>query len=256
MIICKIGKQKWRPSRDKNGANLQSKKNINQHYSKMKNFIFTLIIAIGLVAAAKSQVINQITISPTNPTENDTISIISNFTFYGNCSFGLLSYITQVEGSTITVIPFYCGHGDTTLCNSIDTFKIGIITIGNYSINIDYHQGSICPISGFDEIIAQFDTSLTVVGSSNISDRSGRDGFIKIYPNPADDYILIDCENFLSAPDFQLKITDAMGKLFFQGSIKQRQFFVQSSTWDSGMYFVSITDGQGNFIDKRKILMN
>ena len=76
----------------------------------MKNIVSTLIIVIGIAATASSQVINKIIIGPSNPTEHDTISVISNFTFYGNCSFGLVDYSVHLIGSTIQIAPFYIGN--------------------------------------------------------------------------------------------------------------------------------------------------
>jgi len=149
----------------------------------MKYLFLTLITVFGLATTTIAQVINQIVISPAKPTAIDTISVISNFTYYGNCSYGLVYSNASLTGSTINITPTYCGYGDSTLCNSIDTFKIGPYPIGNYTISIEYHQGSICPISGFDAIIAKFDTTLTVKGTTstlNVNFNS----FARLFPNP------------------------------------------------------------------------
>ena len=133
----------------------------------MKNLYLTLIAVIGLSTTTISQVVNQIIISPSNPTVNDTICVISDFSYYGGCPFGLTYSNTGLADSIIYINPTYCGYGTTTLCNSIDTFKIGPFPIGNYTISIDYHQGSVCPISNFDAVIANFDTLLTVSGPTS-----------------------------------------------------------------------------------------
>jgi len=151
----------------------------------MKKLFFTCITCLVLSTLSLAQVVNSITIIPSNPSTTDTIKIISDFSYFGNCSFGLVSQYTWFTDSTIHVEPTYCGYGATTLCNSIDTFNIGTYPIANYIIRIDYHQGSVCPFSGFDATIAQFDTTFTVSPTSGLLDNSHeKEVGISIYPNP------------------------------------------------------------------------
>ena len=178
----------------------------------MKNLYLTLISVTVLATTTLSQVVNQITISPSNPTANDTISVISNLSYYGNCSFGLVHYYTYFVNPVIEIIPTYCGYGDTTLCNSIDTFKTGPFPAGNYTISIEYHQGSICPISGFDAIIAQFDTSIIVVTTTGLpAPAVTNTSLISIYPNPSSHSIYIN-KNFISGTRSGFKIINVLGE--------------------------------------------
>jgi type IX secretion system substrate protein len=178
----------------------------------MKNLFLTLISVTGLATMTVSQSVNQIIISPSNPTASDTISVISNLSYYGNCSFGLVHYYTYFVNPVIQILPTYCGYGDTTLCNSIDTFKTGPFPTGNYTISIEYHQGSICPISGFDAIIAQFDTSL-IVGATGIYDpvSNTNNSLISIYPNPSSNTIHIN-KSFIPGTDSGFKIINVFGE--------------------------------------------
>ena len=220
----------------------------------MKNIIITLILVTGITVTAKSQVISQLIIRPESPTEKDTISVISNFTFYGNCSFGLVDYNTHLDGSTIQITPFYCGYADPTLCNSVDTFKLGPFPTGLYNINIEYHQGSICPISDFDQIISQYDTSV-IIGTSNIWGNPHVNNHIKIYPNPTDNNLVIDLRNIPQRPDCLLKIVNFTGKEVLLRSINQKRIDISLSDWASGIYFVSLSDRQGKTLDYRKLVI-
>ena len=151
----------------------------------MKNVLLTWIVVTLFSVTAMAQTVNHISISPANPTATDTISIVSDFSYDGNCSYGLVYVDTFTIGSTIHVLPLYCGYGSSTLCNSIDTFRIGPYPGGSYSIQIQYHQGSVCPISGFDAIIAQFDSTLIIGGPSGFPGNIADNSSIGIYPNPA-----------------------------------------------------------------------
>ena len=79
---------------------------------------------------------------------------------------------------------------------------------------------------------------------------------IKVYPNPTNDHITIDNGNIADLTGYQIKITNSLGQQVFQSAIIQQQFYVDLSTWTgNGIYFVHITDGQGNTIDIKKIVL-
>ena len=143
---------------------------------------------------AQAQVVNQITMIPANPTSGDTISVITNFSYYGNCSFGLVGYYYYLQGSTINILPTYCGYGASTLCNSIDTLKLETYPAGNYIINFEFHQGSICPFSGFDATIAQFDTTIIITTTSGLNSNNNSETEVFLFPNPTNGEVMVHLE--------------------------------------------------------------
>jgi Secretion system C-terminal sorting domain len=154
-----------------------------------------VLVALLTSMNTQAQVVNQITILPTNPTSADTLSVIVDFSYFGNCSFGLVGYYYYVQDSTIHILPTYCGYGDSTLCTSIDTLKLETYPANNYNINIEFHQGSICPFSHFDATIAQFDTTLIISTPSGISPIYGTEDEISIFPNPTFEMVNIQLKN-------------------------------------------------------------
>jgi hypothetical protein len=221
----------------------------------MKKMILFLLMVFGLIDTSNCQVVNQIKISPSNPKANDTILIISDFSFYGNCSYGLVDYYVDFAGSVINIFPIYCGYGDSTICNSIDTIKIGPFQIGNYDIHIEFHQGSICPISNFDALISQFDTSIVVNDFSSISNILGFEDSFKIFPNPTANSFVIDCKNLNLANNYHLKITNLMGGIVFRCFVNQTNNLVQFSDLESGIYFISIKNQEGVLMGIRKLVI-
>lgn len=128
--------------------------------SKLNPLILVVLVMTftGLTKLSNAQVLNHITISPANPTSTDSIKIITDFSYFGNCSFGMVYSYSSINDSVIYIAPTYCGYGDSTLCTSIDTLTLGPFQEGNYALIIDFHQGSVCPISDFDAQLVQFDT--------------------------------------------------------------------------------------------------
>ncbi|MBK7966176.1 MAG: T9SS type A sorting domain-containing protein [Bacteroidetes bacterium] len=159
----------------------------------MKKIILLLLLLFSLHAQA--QVVNQITILPANPTSTDTLYVVTDFSYFGNCSFSLVGYYYYIQDSTIHVLPTYCGYGDSTLCTSIDTLKLETYPANNYVINIEFHQGSVCPFSHFDATIAQFDTTLTISTPSGIDPINASDGEINVFPNPAIEELNVQIKN-------------------------------------------------------------
>jgi hypothetical protein len=218
--------------------------------------LLTLILLSMLYGTTMAQKVNQITIYPTNPKNNDTIYIISDLSYHGNCTYGLLNTNIIIKDSVIHITPFYCGYLDSTLCSSIDTFKIAPLTKGKFSVKIEYHQGSICPVSNFDEIIAKFDTMLSVADLTNLADYKNPGTKISVYPNPTNDHLIIDFEDSPYTADYQVQIINSTGQKVYQNSINHNQFLVTlTNRFESGIYFVYITELNKKTIEKKIIVL-
>ncbi|MGB0887435.1 MAG: T9SS type A sorting domain-containing protein [Vicingaceae bacterium] len=169
----------------------------------------TTYLTIGLLLSTLltfGQEVNNITTFPSNPTANDTTFIISDFSYFGNCSAGLINKQINQSDSVINILAEYCGYGDTTLCNAVDTFSLGILPIGNYSVTIEYHQGITC-LGSFDTFIATIDTTIEISTVSTVSSITANKS-INIYPNPASDFVKIQNKESIKG----IKLFDITGK--------------------------------------------
>ena len=220
------------------------------HMIKYTAKLILLIIFILCNISAKNsfgQYVNNVTIYPPNPTSNDTVMVVSNFSYFGNCSFGLVNTQIMQLSSVINILPEYCGFGDSTLCNAMDTFSLGVLPIGNYTINIEYHQGTICG-GGFDTIIAYFDTTVqiaTITSGSLIS----KDEKITIFPNPTNSYIKIKSKEPIKA----IKLFDKAGK---ETRVVINNESIDIRSLSPGLYFLKIQLKNGAIITKEIIKNN
>ena len=100
-----------------------------------------------------------------------------------------------------------------------------------------------------------FDTlfiNVTVVGLTAPNNL----GTLKIWPNPANDHIIIDNGNIAILSGYKVKIESILGQEVFKSSINQQQFSVDLSTWSGkGVYLVHIIDNQDNIIVTKKIVL-
>lgn len=209
----------------------------------------TVLLLIFMISTdIYAQGVNQITIIPANPTATDTIYVISDLTYFGNCTFGLVHHSAYLAGSNILIIPTYCGYFDTTLCNSVDTFRVGPYPAGNYAITIDYHQGSICPVSGFDATIFQADTTLlitTVTGLNFNSDKTGLD----IFPNPASEYVTIRMDQQLV--NRRIKIKDLLNRVLMEVKLENEDTKIDLTALKrKGIYLIEVFSDDNVFAEK------
>ncbi len=204
----------------------------------MKTIFLSRLIVLASFLQSRSQVINQLTIIPANPTASDTITVIWDLTYTGNCAFGMVSVYSFTVDSTIYIAPTYCGFFDTTVCNTIDTFQIEPLLQGHYFINLEIHQGSICPLSGFDATITQLDTSIIVTPVSGIYEQPLKSS-LNIAPNPVINQFTIE-----GLPDnSKIQISDLRGKIVLVKTIQNELTLVDVSCLSRGIYFMLTENG-------------
>lgn len=192
------------------------------------------------------QVVNDITIQPSNPTTNDSIFVISDFSFHGNCAVGLVNSQINQSGSVINIYPEYCGFGDSTLCNAVDTFSLGILPTGNYTVNLEYHQGTVCAGS-FDTIIANFDTTFQI-GLLSIGPIISKDMEVSVFPNPTSSYVELKSKESIKG----IKLFDMTGK---ESRVSMKDNFIDMRLLSPGFYILSIELDNDIFL-KRIIIKN
>ena len=64
---------------------------------------------------------------------------------------------------------------------------------------------------------------------------------VRIYPNPADAYLMVDCVAS-STTAKTLQLTDKLGRILFTRSFAGRQTLIPVSQLPNGSYFLNITD--------------
>lgn len=79
---------------------------------------------------------------------------------------------------------------------------------------------------------------------------------IKIYPNPTNNKITIDCGIFANVTGYKIKIFNLLGQEVFGDAMNQQQYIVPLNTWGGqGVYLVKIYDASNNLLDTKKIIL-
>ena len=80
---------------------------------------------------------------------------------------------------------------------------------------------------------------------------------IKVYPNPANDIVIIDNGNYANMSNYTLKIVNSLGQDVFNSLITIPQFQIPVNTLGTtGLYFIQILDPRSQIIDTRKLILN
>jgi hypothetical protein len=103
-------------------------------------------------------------------------------------------------------------------------------------------------ISVTDTLI--IDALLTgILGPDNINT-------LKVYPNPARDYLYINTGDYARMNGYKLKIISQLGSTVFETNIEDPLYQVNLSTWSGkGLYFIQLIDSGDMIIDIRKIIL-
>lgn len=80
---------------------------------------------------------------------------------------------------------------------------------------------------------------------------------IKIYPNPAHSYVIIDTGDYSSMADYTVKIENLLGQQVYSTLINQAKFQINVNSFGGyGTYIVKIIDNKSNVITTKKILLH
>jgi hypothetical protein len=79
---------------------------------------------------------------------------------------------------------------------------------------------------------------------------------IKVYPNPANNKITIDNGDIQKMNGYSIKIINSLGQQVYQGGITQQIVSIDITQWTgNGMYYLQLTDNNGNIVDVKKIVL-
>ncbi len=79
---------------------------------------------------------------------------------------------------------------------------------------------------------------------------------LRIYPNPASDYVIINTGDYIQMTSYNLKIENTLGQTVFENLINQSEFQINVNDFGGyGTYFVKIYDDLGTLLDTKKLIL-
>lgn len=168
--------------------------------------------------------------------------LVSNKTFTSN--------LTSADGVDKVILGTDRNKISRYFKGQIDDVRFFSYELNQSEINNIVNEGlTVCHVTVTDTLVI----NVNLVNSSPVAFNNT----IKIYPNPTNDKINIDCgSQFLSLQNSSIRITNSLGQAMFEQKINQRYFELNMNNWTGkGLYLVYIVDSKGNITDVKKILL-
>ncbi len=200
-------------------------------------YLFILFFPLSLM----SQQIQSLTIIPEDPiTTQDVVSVIA-MAWHPNSGCPIVNTQIVMSQDTIYVDVIHEQGLATAICNSIDTTALGTFDPGTYTVTYQMTSGVFGDIQVSDTSYTEF----TVQGVNSTDEVNGRKDEL-IYPNPANDFIILG-----SVWKGNISVFDAQGKLIMQEQIIQAPFRLEIQSFEKGIYL--LVDSQGR---SEKLIVN
>jgi hypothetical protein len=78
---------------------------------------------------------------------------------------------------------------------------------------------------------------------------------LRVYPNPARDYLLVETDGFAEKNGCRLKIVNQLGQTVFENPAEQSLRRIELSDRPAGLYFLQLTDREGGILVTEKIVV-
>lgn len=215
----------------------------------MKKTAITLV-GFFFINFIYSQGITNISISPLNPTESDTL-ILSVYQTFTSSGCPLHSKAISINNNQITSSSLHCMGMLSALCDEIDTFHLSPLSPGLYSyvhtMNSGFGMPNCTPGVAPDDI----DSISFEVTSISSYKESLNNSLRSIYPNPSKglfNLILNDVD------PVELSIYDLNGKLIHTQYIQLGENNI-NIVFSPGIYFAKLF-GKNEFSSTEKIIVN
>ncbi len=216
----------------------------------MKKIILFIALMFLLISngTVQAQYILSLTISPTNPTTNDTITIYAECAFpSGNCDEHTQGEF--INGNIISAFSLHCLGPLTVICQDTDTFTFPPLPAGNYSFifQLDAGFGSVPCTPGI--VPGPSDTLDFVVDVANGIENPGQINDLEISPNPVSEELVFHYGGNLE----QIGVTDISGKQIIVQKVfssNENTFIYDVSNLSKGVYLISITNEKSHIIKR------
>ncbi len=169
---------------------------------------------------------------------------IRNLKVIGNKLFAVGSFdyarvnFGQVGGIPASDVAYFDGNNWYPFSNDLFGSGSTVADIAEYQNHI-YVTGSFNSINGDTSFhnIAMYSSPL---GEMELFKKKEE---VSVYPNPASSSITIHSQ--LGITNYELRITDVFGRVVYKETIRANDTQVDVSRWSSGVYFYSLTQGEG-----------
>jgi hypothetical protein len=204
----------------------------------------TVTLFLSFYFSVSSQNITQLRTFPVNPTSNDTVLLIADLQF--NSSSCLLdTKFHQVNGNSIVASTQHCVGVAQAICNTTDTFSLGLLPTGRYTVDLTLNTGA-GPTPCTPGIVPSDSDTLSFVVQTTLGIQDQVLPSFTIYPNPAKDFIVLseEYQKMVSS----LKVFNVAGAVVLESDTPKERINVSQLT--PGVYTMELHHKTGVITEK------
>lgn len=214
----------------------------------MNRILSTLVMLFAFGFSASAQWITGMSVVPSNPTIQDYIRIITTVEFpSGDCQEKTLN--ASVSGSQINLSALHCVGMLTFICGSTDTFQLGQLAAGTYTVYFQLDMGG-QPFPCTPGIVPGALDSMTFVVSTGTGLPLLSKNEMELFPNPGQNGFAIRYSG--NVVPF-VRITDMQGRIVREFPSVSSDTYLDLSELKSGAYLVELFDAGKRMVSEKWI---
>jgi hypothetical protein len=118
-----------------------------------------------------------------------------------------------------------------------------VYNYSKYIYNENYYTDTISV-----EDTLKIDITITGLGDPIINE-------VKVYPNPANDVLWIDCTDYATMENYSLKLISSTSQEIWSDLVTEQKYSIDLSGYATGLYFLEIYDADNDLVTTRKIVL-
>jgi Cdc6-like AAA superfamily ATPase len=80
---------------------------------------------------------------------------------------------------------------------------------------------------------------------------------LKVYPNPANDVVIINNGDYSTMTNYTIKIVNDLGQEIFNSIVNTQEFQIPVSAFGAeGLYYIQIFDDNNTLLETKKLVLN
>ena len=198
--------------------------------------LYSLIAAILVTSATLAQgTIVAFTIDPPAPTTASNVKVYVDLMFTSmGCNVDNQGHSTA--GSNTTAYAHHCIGMLTAICNTVDTFNLGMLPAGSHLFDLTLTSGSGGPPCTPGVVPDdQRNTTFTVTAATGLGQSTVSKAFF-IFPNPSNGNFTISCPD----KNAEIKVYNILGEIIYTQELKSDKSEINISNQAKGIYFYQI----------------
>ena len=204
----------------------------------------SLIVLVVLNQFLMAQSIVQLRTLPSSPLATDTVYVLADLQFaYSGCVLDTKSH--QINGNSISASSHHCTGIAAAICNTTDTFKLGVLGSGNYTFTLTLTNGGGAVPCSPGIAISDMDT-LTFSVQSILGIEAVVVPNFSVYPNPAQDFIALSDAYHPIAKTVKIVIVN--GAVVYESDKPKEKMDVSGLA--PGVYTIEIYHNTGMVVEK------